>query len=147
MNQTQMPQLTSIPIVMIIVCSVLGLNAVSGLIRGFVRKISGIAALLLAGILVTFLLPVITNWLHTTPVYGYIRGQCETIGQNLVRDMISGALGGADTTAVLPAGVSGGEVSAVIDSVRSDDGSGSFDRGKIKEQLQEKMPASPRAET
>ena len=136
MNQTQMPQLTSIPIVMIIVCSVLGLNAVSGLIRGFVRKISGIAALLLAGILVTFLLPVITNWLHTTPVYGYIRGQCETIGQNLVRDMISGALGGADTTAVLPADVSGGEVSAVIDSVRSDDGSGSFDRGKIKEQLQ-----------
>ena len=43
-------QLTSIPIVMIIVCVILGLNVLSGALRGFVRKISGIAAFFLAGI-------------------------------------------------------------------------------------------------
>lgn len=125
-------QLTSIPIVMIIVCVVLGLNALSGALRGFVRKLSGIIAFILAGILVTSLLPVVTAWLHTTPVYGFIREQCETIGGNLVQNSIAGALGGA-SGAALP---DGADVSTVIDSVRSQDGSGSLDRGKIKEQLQ-----------
>ncbi len=122
-------QLTSIPIVMIIVCVILGLNVLSGALRGFVRKISGIAAFFLAGILVTSLLPPVTSWLHTTPVYDFIREQCETIGGNLVKNSIAGALSQAN-------GSGSADVSAVIDSVRREDGSGSLDRGKIKAQLQ-----------
>lgn len=126
-------QLTSIPIVMIIVCVVLGLNILSGVLRGFVKKISGIAAFFLAGILVTTLLPPITSWLHTTPVYSFILEQCEKVGTNLVQNSISGALG----TANGQGGVSGaGDASSVIDAVRADDGSGRLDRGKIKAQLQ-----------
>ncbi len=121
--------LTSIPIVTIIVCVVLGLNALSGALRGFVRKISGIVAFILAGILVTSLLPVVTSWLHTTPVYGFIRQQCETIGGNIVKNTIPAALGGQNEGTP-------SEVSAVIDSVRSDDGSGALDRDKIKARLQ-----------
>ena len=126
-------QLTSIPIVMIIVCVVLGLNILSGVLRGFVKKISGIAAFFLAGILVTTLLPPITSWLHTTPVYSFILEQCEKVGTNLVQNSISGALGTADGQG----GVSGaGDAASVIDAVRADDGSGRLDRGKIKAQLQ-----------
>ena len=126
-------QLTSIPIVMIIVCVVLGLNILSGVLRGFVKKISGIAAFFLAGILVTTLLPPITSWLHTTPVYSFILEQCEKVGTNLVQNSISGALGTADGQG----GVSGaGNAASVIDAVRADDGSGRLDRGKIKAQLQ-----------
>ena len=77
-------QLTSIPIVTIIVCIVLGMTTLSGAVRGFVRKISGIVSFALAFILVTALLPVVTNWLHTTPAYEFVRQQCETIGEKLV---------------------------------------------------------------
>ena len=79
-------KLTSIPIVMTIVCVILVLNVLSGVFRGFVRKISGIVAFLLAGILVTALLPTVTSWLHTTPVYGFIREQCETVGESIVKN-------------------------------------------------------------
>ncbi len=150
-------QFSSIPIVTIVVCAVLGLNALSGALRGFVRKISGIVALLLAGILVTSLLPPVTAWLHTTPVYGFIRQQCETISTNLVKQTIGEAFasgnsgsalagGGAGSSqgtvpavpgagdAVIPEGT---DVSSVIDSVRSADGSGALDRDKIKAKLQE----------
>ena len=125
-------QITTVPIVMIIVCVVLGLNVLSGAIRGFVRKISGLVAFLLAGILVTALLPPVTSWLHTTPVYSFIKEQCETVGGNLVKNALSGAL-----TATGGSGaVSGGVVSSVMDAVKADDGSGRLDRGKIKAQLQ-----------
>ncbi len=122
-------QLTSIPIVMIVVCVVLGLNILSGVLRGFVRKISGIVAFFLAGILVTTLLPPITSWLHTTPVYSFILEQCEKVGTNIAQNSISGALG----TAVGSGGVPG---ASAIDAVRADDGSGRLDRDKIKAQLQ-----------
>lgn len=125
-------QITSVPIVTIIVAIVLGLNVLSGAIRGFVRKISGIVAFILAGILVTSLLPVVTSWLHTTQVYSFIREQCETIGGNLVQNTISDAL----STAYGTDSVTGGDVASAIDSMRSDDGSGSLDRSKIKAQLQ-----------
>ena len=125
-------QLTSIPIVMIIVCVVLGLNILSGVLRGFVRKISGIAAFFLAGILVTTLLPPITSWLHTTSVYSFIVEKCETVVTNLVQNSISGALGSAEGQG----GVSTGDAASAIDAVRADDGSGRLDRDKIKAQLQ-----------
>ncbi len=128
-------QLTSIPIVMIIVCVILGLNVLSGALRGFVRKISGIAAFFLAGILVTSLLPPVTSWLHTTPVYDFVREQCETIGGNLVKNSIAGALSQANGSGTAD-GSGSADVSSVIDSVRTEDGSGSLDRGKIKTQLQ-----------
>jgi len=128
-------QLTSIPIVMIIVCVILGLNVLSGALRGFVRKISGIAAFFLAGILVTTLLPPVTSWLHTTPVYDFIREQCETIGGNLVKNTIAGALSQTNGSGTAD-GSGSADVSSVIDSVRAEDGSGSLDRGKIKAQLQ-----------
>ena len=127
MAQTQM---TSIPIVTIIVCVVIGLCVLSGALRGFVRKISGLVAFILSIILVTALLPPITSWLHTTPVYGFIKDQCETIGGNLVKNTIADALSTSGTAA------GSGDVSSVINSVRSDDGSGSLDRSKIKAQLQ-----------
>ena len=126
-------QVTQIPIVMIIVLVVLGLNILSGALRGFVRKISGIIALLLAGILVTALLPPVTSWLHTTPVYSFIRTQCETIGGNLVRNSLTGAL---NTAAGSESGSGAGDVSSAINAMRSDDGSGALDRDKIKAQLQ-----------
>lgn len=140
-------KLTSIPIVMTIVCVILVLNVLSGVFRGFVRKISGIVAFLLAGILVTALLPTVTSWLHTTPVYGFIREQCETVGESIVKNSISTALGsGASGSGSAGLGVVGSgdgtgaisgnvDVSTVVDSVRSDDGSGSLDRSRIKELL------------
>ncbi len=125
-------QLTSIPIVLIIVCVVLILNIVSGTIKGFVRKISGLVSFILAGILVTFLLPYITSWLHTTPVYDFVREQCQTVGENLVQNTISSALSGGSSAA----GTGGSDGSSVINSITSDDGSGTLDRNKIKSQLQ-----------
>ena len=100
-------QFSSIPIVTIVVCAVLGLNALSGALRGFVRKISGIVALLLAGILVTSLLPPVTAWLHTTPVYGFIRQQCETISTNLVKQTIGEALASGNSGSALAGGGAG----------------------------------------
>lgn len=126
-------QLTSIPIVMIIVCVVLGLNLLLGALRGFVRKISGIAAFFLAGILVTTLLPPVTSWLHTTPVYPFVVEQCEKIGANLVQNSISGALNAVGGEGILQGN---GDATSVIDAVRADDGSGRLDREKIKAQLQ-----------
>lgn len=141
-------QLSSIPIVTIIACVVLGINALSGAVKGFVRKISGIVSFFLAGFLVTALLPTVTSWLHTTPVYSVIREQCENIGTNLVQNAISSALGsgtaGSDAGALTDGSLSYGDgtasgnvdVSSVIDSVTASDGSGALDRGKIKAQLQ-----------
>ncbi len=120
---------------MIITGVVLVLNIVSGAMRGFVRKISGLVSFILAGILVTALLPTITAWLHTTPVYSYIKEQCEAIGANLVENTISSALNG-NGALTAGTGVDPGTASSVIDAVTADDGSGTLDREKIKSQLQ-----------
>ncbi len=132
-------QQISIPIVTIIVYAVLGVCVLSGALKGFVRKISGIAAFLLAGILMTALLPYVSSWLHTTPVYDFIRQQCESVGTGLVKNSIAKALGTgtgaepADGNGTISSGI---DASAVIDSVTQDDGSGKLDRSKIKAQLQ-----------
>lgn len=130
-------QFRSIPIVMIVVCAVIGINILSGAMRGFVRKISGLVSFILAGILVTFLLPTVTTWLHTTPVYDYIKGQCETIGANIVQNTISSALSGQGAAGTGTGTViDSGTASSVMDAVTADDGSGALDREKIKAQLQ-----------
>ena len=122
--------MTDIPVVLIITCVVIGLCALSGLISGFVRKISGIVSFILACILVGVLLPTITSTLRTTPVYTVIRNQCEAIGNNLVRDAVVESLAGDSS------GTSDG--AALVSAVTSDDGSGRLDRNKIKAQLQER---------
>ncbi len=130
MPQIPQIQLPTIPIVTIIVLVVLILNIVSGAMKGFVRKISGLISLVLAGILVTFLLPFITSWLHTTPVYDYVRKQCETVGENLVQNTISNALNGGSSMS----GTAGGGGSSLFGN-NSGGGSITLDREKIKSQL------------
>ncbi|HCE74821.1 MAG TPA: hypothetical protein DEP67_10570, partial [Lachnospiraceae bacterium] len=64
-------------IMLIIVSLVLFLCSVSGLIAGFLKKASGLLSFILAGMLVTALLPTVTGWLRNdTPLYGLIREQC-----------------------------------------------------------------------
>ncbi len=98
--------------------------------KGFVRKISGLVSLVLAGVLVTFLLPFITSWLHTTPVYDYVREQCESVGANLVQSTISNALNGGGMS-----GTASGDGSSMIGNISSGSGSMTLDREKIKSQL------------
>jgi len=123
--------MNNIPIVLIVTCAVIGLCALSGLLMGFVRKISGIVSFVLACVLVGILLPTITSALRTTPVYTAILTQCEAIGNNIARNSIVEAL---STDAA------GGTVDAasVAAAVTADDGSGKLDRNKIKAQLQQR---------
>ena len=51
-------------IMLIIVSLVLFLCSVSGLIAGFLKKASGLLSFILAGMLVTALLPTVTGWLR-----------------------------------------------------------------------------------
>lgn len=89
------------------------LCALSGLIAGFLRKASGILSFILAGFLVTALLPTVTGWLHdSTPVYGIIREQCAKVGAGIVQRTVSGgieaALAGSAGGSVPDGDVSGG---------------------------------------
>ena len=120
--------MTQIPVVMILTCVVIVLCAVSGLLKGFVRKISGLVSFVLACILVSALLPTITSALRTTPVYTAILNQCETIGSNLVKNAV--------TDVFSAGGAAGADPSSIVQSVTADDGSGMLDREKIKAQLQ-----------
>lgn len=120
---------TEVPVVLIVVCLILGVCALSGIIKGFVRKISGIVSFIAACILVNALLPTITTALRTTPVYTVIREQCESVGENLVQGAFSNMISSqAERTGTDPA--------ALVSSVTADDGSGKLDRDKIKAQLQ-----------
>lgn len=121
--------LTEVPVVLIVVCLILGVCALSGIIKGFVRKISGLVSFIIACILVNALLPTITTALRTTPVYTVIREQCESIGENLVKGTFSNMISSE-------AERSGTDPAAIVSSVTADDGSGRLDRAKIKAQLQ-----------
>jgi len=120
--------LNGIPIVLIFTCVIIGLCTLSGLISGFVNKISGIVSFILACVLVSMLLPTITSALRQTPVYTVIRSQCETIGNNIVRNVVVDSLGDGSSA------VSDGQ--SVVQAVTADDGSGRLDRDKIKAELQ-----------
>ena len=121
--------LADTPVVLIVTCVIIGLCALSGLVMGFVRKISGIVSFVLACVLVSALLPTITSALRTTPVYTVIQDQCEVIGNNIVRNAVVDTLSSEGTS-----GVSDG--AALVSSVTADDGSGRLDRSKIKAELQ-----------
>ncbi|MDO5345844.1 MAG: CvpA family protein [Lachnospiraceae bacterium] len=71
------------------VLAVLVLFGISGLKKGMVRKLAGIAALLLSAFLVSAALPYITDFLkNETPVYSFLTVQCE----NVISGQISSAL-------------------------------------------------------
>lgn len=122
--------MNGIPVVLIVTCVVIGLCALSGLLAGFVRKISGIVSFVLACVLVSVLLPTITSALRTTPVYTVIRGQCEAIGNNIVRSTVAETVGGTGTSVT----AAGGTAAAQAGS----EGAAVLDRDRIKAALQER---------
>ncbi|MCC8067855.1 MAG: CvpA family protein [Clostridiales bacterium] len=62
----------------IIIIVVFGVLAISGLRRGFVRKLASMLSLALSVMLVSAVLPYVTDFLKdNTPVYDYIVEQCE----------------------------------------------------------------------
>ena len=76
----------------LVVCTViLAVSCISGLVKGFTGKASGILALVLSFILVQALLPTVTVYLREqTPVYGFIKEKCTDIAEAAVQRSISG---------------------------------------------------------
>ena len=139
----------SIPTVLIIVCVILGLCALIGYLKGFVRKISGIAAFFLSCFLVTALLPTINSALRDTAVYTGIQSQCRTVCDEILRNTISGKAfkltdvlpffgksGNSGSTGPAEGTGSGAGNVQLPSTVTADDGSGSIDRAKVKSLLQ-----------
>lgn len=79
----------------IIIIAVIVLLAVSGFRKGFVKKLAAMVSLVLSVVLVSALLPYITEFLkNDTPVYSYITEQCRNvIAEQAVRSMTSGGQG------------------------------------------------------
>lgn len=72
-------------IMLIAVCVVFGICTLSGLIAGFLKKASGIISFILAGMIVSAILPSVTSWLRTsTPVYGILRSHVESAAAGLI---------------------------------------------------------------
>ncbi len=85
-------------IMLIIVSLVLFLCSVSGLIAGFLKKASGLLSFILAGMLVTALLPTVTGWLRNdTPLYGLIREQCAAAAGEIAKNTIAGTFSSASS--------------------------------------------------
>ena len=131
----------------LVVCTViLAVSCISGLVKGFTGKASGILALVLSFILVQALLPTVTVYLREqTPVYGFIKEKCTDIAEAAVQRSISGepsSSGGGGLIGTLLGGngngssgasSSGGSASAAVPAlIAADDGSGSIDREKVK---------------
>lgn len=75
---------------LVIVCGILLVCGLSGLVMGLVRKASGIIALILSGILVSILLPVVTETLrHETAVESVIMEKCREVGEGLIVSFLS----------------------------------------------------------
>ncbi len=73
------------------VIAVIVLFAVWGWKKGMIGKLSGVLSLVLASLLVTSLLPMITNTLKTaTPVYGIIETQCRNAMDHQIQKLIGG---------------------------------------------------------
>ncbi len=79
-------------LLLIVVLAVFLLFAISGWRKGMVRKLAGIISLLLSAVLVSAILPYITDFLKTgTPVYEFLVTQCESaVGQLLESSVSSG---------------------------------------------------------
>lgn len=139
--------------VVFVVCLViLALFAVSGLLKGFIRKASGVIALVLAGILVNVFLPSVTSWLYdSTGVYSFVRKQCQSAGEKILERTVSdtafGMTGeaapgaGDSSSAASPEGEGGGQSGSVdreqIRSILEQNGyDGSIIDGMTDEQIQ-----------
>ena len=131
-------------IMLIIVSLVLFLCSVSGLIAGFLKKASGLLSFILAGMLVTALLPTVTGWLRNdTPLYGLIREQCAAaageIAKKIAKNTIagtfsssSGETGSGSVSDQLPSSSSGSPSSGNGAFYNAD---GSVDRASVKSML------------
>lgn len=127
-------------IMLIIVSLVLFLCSVSGLIAGFLKKASGLLSFILAGMLVTALLPTVTGWLRNdTPLYGLIRGQCAAAAGEIAKNTIAGTFSSASGETG-SGSVSGQQPSLSSGSSSSGNGAfynadGSVDRAAVKSML------------
>ena len=127
-------------IMLIIVSLVLFLCSVSGLIAGFLKKASGLLSFILAGMLVTALLPTVTGWLRNdTPLYGLIREQCAAAAGEIAKNTIagtfsssSGETGSGSASDQLPSSSSGSSSSGNGAFYNAD---GSVDRAAVKSML------------
>ena len=127
-------------IMLIIVSLVLFLCSVSGLIAGFLKKASGLLSFILAGMLVTALLPTVTGWLRNdTPLYGLIREQCAAAAGEIAKNTIagtfsssSGETGSGSASDQLPSSSSGSPSSGNEAFYNAD---GSVDRAAVKSML------------
>ena len=127
-------------IMLIIVSLVLFLCSVSGLIAGFLKKASGLLSFILAGMLVTALLPTVTGWLRNdTPLYGLIREQCAAAAGEIAKNTIagtfsssSGETGSGSASDQLPSSSSGSPSSGNGAFYNAD---GSVDRAAVKSML------------
>ena len=127
-------------IMLIIVSLVLFLCSVSGLIAGFLKKASGLLSFILAGMLVTALLPTVTGWLRNdTPLYGLIREQCAAAAGEIAKNTIagtfsssSGKTGSGSASDQLPSSSSGSPSSGNGAFYNAD---GSVDRAAVKSML------------
>ena len=127
-------------IMLIIVSLVLFLCSVSGLIAGFLKKASGLLSFILAGMLVTALLPTVTGWLRNdTPLYGLIREQCAAAAGEIAKNTIagtfsssSGETGSGSVPDQLPSSSSGSPSSGNEAFYNAD---GSVDRAAVKSML------------
>lgn len=85
-------------IMLIAVSIIFILCAVSGLIAGFLKKASGILSFILAGMIVSAILPGVTSWLReSTPIYSVLQEQCAKLGTAIAHNAVSGALSGKTT--------------------------------------------------
>ncbi|MCI7093489.1 MAG: CvpA family protein [Lachnospiraceae bacterium] len=127
-------------IMMIIVSLVLFLCSVSGLIAGFLKKASGLLSFILAGMLVTALLPTVTGWLRNdTPLYGLIREQCAAAAGEIAKNTIAGTFSSSSGEAG-SGSASGQQPSSSSGSPSSGNGAfynadGSVDRAAVKSML------------
>lgn len=127
-------------IMLIIVSLVLFLCSVSGLIAGFLKKASGLLSFILAGMLVTALLPTVTGWLRNdTPLYGLIREQCAAAAGEIAKNTIAGTFSSASSETG-SGSASGQQPSLSSGSSSSGNGAfynadGSVDRAAVKSML------------
>lgn len=86
-------------IMTIVILAVIALFAFSGWRSGLVRKLHGVIALILSGLLVSALLPYVTLFVKTrTPVYSFVVEQCTQVMDHMIEKTASGngASGGID---------------------------------------------------
>lgn len=108
----------------IAVLAVLVVLVLSGMRKGFVRKMASVVSLILSIVLVSLLLPTITEFLKTeTPVYEYITEQCQSVVAEQVADSLAGGgtaeaeSGGSQTYLSDTLSLTGEEQEAVIGSL------------------------------